>query len=95
MCRKGIKDSSEYLKAALYDLKEKELALSHISFSIECKIPKIAPLTEAMREKISLLTGVPGESIGITATTGEELTPFGKGLGISVLCIVTAVSDLG
>ena len=43
----------------------------------------------AMQEKIAELLGVESAAIGITATTGEGLTDCGKGLGISVLCILT------
>ena len=84
----GIKDSSVYVAEALKYLDERRIL--HISFSIECKRPKISPMIPAMRDKISEITGVPASSIGITATSGEELTDFGKGLGIQVFCIVTA-----
>ena len=38
--------------------------------------------------KAGLLGILPGQ-VGITATTGEGLTDFGKGLGVSVFCIIT------
>jgi len=84
----GITDSSVYLKESLKALRDS--SISHISISIECKFPKITPMIPAMRENLSLLLDIPQTSIGITATTGEELTPFGQGLGIECLCIVTA-----
>ena len=74
MCQSGITDSAEYLREAL---------------SMECLRPKISPMIPAMQEKIAELLGVEPAAIGITATTGEGLTDCGKGLGISVLCILT------
>lgn len=82
----GITDSKEYLKKALEDLNEE---IEHISISIECKIPKISPKLEEIRENIAKLLKIKQNQVGITATTGEELTAFGKGEGISVFTILT------
>lgn len=87
MCRSGITDSAEYLRKALEFLHGR---VSHVSLSMECLRPKISPMIPEMREHIAGLLGVAPSAIGITATTGEGLTDCGKGLGISVLCILTA-----
>ena len=86
MCKSGIKDSEEYLKEALKYLNEK---IIHLSISIECKSPKITPKIEAMRENISRILNISPMQVGITATTGEGLTEFGKGNGISTFSIIT------
>lgn len=86
MCKNGITDSEEYLKEALKYLDRKIL---HISISIECKTPKISPKIEEMRKNIARILGVQENNVGITATTGEGLTEFGKGNGISVFACVT------
>ena len=86
MCKNGITDSEEYLKEALKYLDRKIL---HISISIECKTPKITPKIEEMRKNIARILGVRENNVGITATTGEGLTEFGKGNGISVFACVT------
>jgi 2-C-methyl-D-erythritol 2,4-cyclodiphosphate synthase len=88
MCNvKGIKDSREYLKEALKYLAD--LKICHVSLSIECKTPKITPRIPEMKRSIASLLGISEGAVGITATTGEGLTDFGRGLGIQVLCIVT------
>lgn len=46
-----------------------------------------------MRENIARLLGIAPEAVGITATSGEGLTDFGRGLGISVFCILTVEED--
>ncbi len=84
---KGIKDSSIYLKEALKYLGNKKIV--HLSISIECLKPKITPKLAEIRSSISELLGIPGNSIGITATTGEGLTQFGQGLGIQVFSCIT------
>jgi len=82
----GITDSKEYLKEALKYLENK---IVHVSITIECLIPKISPKIEEMRESISKLLKIAPNCVGITATTGEGLTEFGKGNGISVFVILT------
>ena len=86
MCKSGITDSEEYLKEALKYLDEK---IVHLSISIECQTPKISPKVEEMRSKIARILQVKETCIGITATTGEGLTEFGRGNGISVFTCLT------
>lgn len=93
MCRSGITDSREYLKAALADLAAMHYRPVHLSVTIEAARPKISPKVEEMRASVGALLGLPAGSVGITATTGEGLTAFGQGLGVSVFAVLTAESD--
>ncbi len=86
MCKSGITGSEEYVKEALKYLKEK---IVHISMSIECKTPKIGPKIEEMRKNIARILQIEENCVGITTTTGEGLTEFGKGNGISVFVCLT------
>ena len=90
LCRAGIIDSAVYLQKALESLPGR---ISHLSISMECARPRITPRIPAMRENIARLLGVAPGSVGITATSGEGLTDFGRGLGISVFCILTVEED--
>ena len=90
LCRAGIIDSAVYLQKALESLQGR---ISHLSISMECARPRITPRIPAMRENIARLLGVAPGSVGITATSGEGLTDFGRGLGISVFCILTVEED--
>lgn len=83
----GITDSGVYLKEALLDLEDKKII--HISVSIEALRPKLAPYIEKMRENIAKLLNIDAKSVGITATTGEGLTEFGKGNGVFCTAIIT------
>jgi 2-C-methyl-D-erythritol 2,4-cyclodiphosphate synthase len=91
MCKAGEKDSAAYLRVALDDLAAMGYRLAHLSISLECKRPKILPLIPAMTARIAELTGLASSDIGITATTGEGLTDFGRGLGIQGFAAATAV----
>ena len=43
-----------------------------------------------MRKSIAQIIGIEPRDVGITATTGEGLTDFGRGDGLQVFCILTA-----
>jgi len=90
MClKKGITDSSEYVKEALKYLVDVKIV--HVSISIECSYPKITPKIPEMRKVISNLLNIPENSVGITATSGEGLSQFGQCQGVQAFCIVTAL----
>ena len=89
----GIKDSSVYLNEALKDLRALNAKIVHVSMSIECKRPKLSPHIEGIRSSLSSLLDVDPSHIGITATTGEGLTAFGRGEGMQVFVILTICSQ--
>ncbi len=90
LCKSGITESSAYLRLALADLSSAGYKLTHVSISLECLKPKILPKLSLLRTNIAVLLGLTVADIGITATSGEGLTDFGKGLGIQALAVVTA-----
>lgn len=93
LCKAGDTDSKTYLKVALDDLAAIGFKPSHVSLSIECARPKIIPKLEALRESVAGLLGVTVADVGITATSGESLTDFGKGLGVQAFAVLTAESE--
>lgn len=90
LCKTGVTDSAEYLKVALGDLGRIGYRVAHVSVSVECLRPKIIPKMDAIRARVAALLGVTVADVGVTATTGEGLTDFGKGLGVQAFAVVTA-----
>jgi 2-C-methyl-D-erythritol 2,4-cyclodiphosphate synthase len=90
LCKRGLTDSREYLRLALADLATTGFRASHVSVSIECARPKILPKLEAVRASVADLMDLTVADVGITATSGEGLTDFGKGLGIQAFAVLTA-----
>ncbi len=84
----GITDSTVYLQKALETLNG--YRITHCSISVECQVPKLAPHTENIRRSVAQLLSIEIHDVGLTATTGEKLSTFGKGAGIQVFVIVTA-----
>ncbi len=89
LCNKGIKDSGVYLKIALEMVKEKGFEINNMGIMVEGKKPRLDKYEELIKEKIAELCGIDSSKIGLTATSGDELTSFGKGEGIQVFSIVS------
>ncbi|MEA1986669.1 MAG: 2-C-methyl-D-erythritol 2,4-cyclodiphosphate synthase [Candidatus Marinimicrobia bacterium] len=89
MCKSGITDSKEYLLKAMEYLNG--FIISHLSISVECKTPAISPMISQIKKSIGKILNLKVENIGLTATSGEGLTSFGKGEGIQVFSIITAI----
>lgn len=88
----GVKDSAVYLNKALEYLDGAKII--HCSMTIECLRPKLMPHIPAMKESVGKALGIPASSVGITATTGEGLTEFGRGEGIQVFVILTFAKEI-
>lgn len=84
---KGISDSKAYLLEALKTLDG--LVIDHIALTIEGKRPKFKSRLEEMKANIAGVIGIAPTQVGITATTGEGLTGFGRGEGAQCIAIVT------
>ncbi|MFH1849655.1 MAG: 2-C-methyl-D-erythritol 4-phosphate cytidylyltransferase [archaeon] len=83
------RDSSEFFRLIREMLKSHGRTVSNISISIEAGKPRIEPFTGQMKESIAALLGMDMGRIGITATSGEGLTPFGRGEGIRAASYVS------
>ncbi|MDR2592863.1 MAG: 2-C-methyl-D-erythritol 2,4-cyclodiphosphate synthase [Chitinispirillales bacterium] len=91
LCRNGQTDSRVYLEKAMETLSAGGWTLTHVSISIEAKRPHLADRIPAIKRSIASLLSLNESDIGLTATTGEGLTAFGRGEGIQALVIVSAV----
>jgi 2-C-methyl-D-erythritol 2,4-cyclodiphosphate synthase len=91
MSRRGVQDSREYVRVATSRVAAAGYRVNNVGVSIEARTPRIDPIREQMKASIAVLLDVPADDVGINATTGEDLTPFGQGLGIQAFAIVSIV----
>jgi 2-C-methyl-D-erythritol 4-phosphate cytidylyltransferase/2-C-methyl-D-erythritol 2,4-cyclodiphosphate synthase len=89
MCDKGIKDSKEYLNVILDIINKKNYKINNVGFMIEAKKPRFDQHHDKIKETIADLLQITQEKVGITATSGEELTPFGQGKAIQVFSVAS------
>ena len=81
LCEQGITDSREYLKPLLDGV-----TIQYISLHIEGARPRIddLPIAKSLAEILKILPS----QVSVSAMTGEELTPFGRGEGLRCLCVL-------
>jgi 2-C-methyl-D-erythritol 4-phosphate cytidylyltransferase/2-C-methyl-D-erythritol 2,4-cyclodiphosphate synthase len=91
ICEKGVTDSKKYIEIILKKVEQQKFKINSLGLMIECKKPKIDPLTSKLKKSLCNILNLPPSRIGITATTGENLTMFGAGLGIQCFAIVSLV----
>ena len=83
----GVKDSKVFLQKALQTLKNEEIV--HVAISIEGKKPRLQDKIDAIRENIASLLSILPQQVGMTVTSGDFLTSFGRGEGVQCLCLLT------
>lgn len=89
MFQGGILDSQKYVEVIFKKIKAKKFKVKNVSISVEAKKPFIQlEVSGKMKKTIANLLEIKKEQVGITFTSGEGLTAFGKELGIQSTCIV-------
>lgn len=89
MFKDGITDSKKYLEFILNKVKERNCKISNVAVMLEGKKPKIDKHIDKIKNSLSKILKIKEENIGIAATSGEELTEFGKGNGMQCFAAVT------
>lgn len=82
-------NSERYVRTILKRVRQKNLRVHSVGVMVECAMPKIDPLVSIMKKSIAKILDINSAFIGITATSGEGLTPYGKGKGIACTAIVS------
>lgn len=84
MCRAGGTDSRAYVSHALARVKDlyTHYAVHQVIITLEGKRPRIAPHHVAIQKSVADILGVELHRVGLTYTTGDGLTAFGRGEGI-------------
>lgn len=88
MCARGEKNSQKYLQVVLAQMRALDFAIENLAISIEGKRPKLEKHFPKIRKKLAELLKTDSAKIGLVATTGEELTSFGRGEGLQVFAVI-------
>ena len=83
----GITDSRIYLSKALETLGSQKI--EHVALTIEGSRPKFQKEADQVRQNVANILDLAIDQVGITFTSGDGLTSFGKGEGLMCYCILT------
>ncbi len=89
MFAQGITDSKKYLAFILEKMDNKNLKIGNLAIMLEGKKPKIDEHSDKIQENLAKILKIKKEQVGVAATSGEELSSFGKGEGMQCFCVVT------
>ena len=81
--------SEVFLRHACNRLQERGGHIVNIDLTIICEQPKIGPLRQTMRERLSEILNLQMERISVKATTTEKLGFTGRGEGIAAHAVAT------
>lgn len=81
--------SDQFLIYAVQRVAQRGGRIAHLEVTMICEAPKIGPLREAMRARISQITGLPLSRIAVKATTSERLGFTGRQEGIAATASAT------
>jgi 2-C-methyl-D-erythritol 2,4-cyclodiphosphate synthase len=81
------RDSGQMLQAAWQQVQKHGYRLVNIDCIVFAQEPKLAPVKQAIRQRIGELLGVPAEQVGLKAKTGESVGPIGRQEAISAECV--------
>ena len=79
---RGI-SSLVFIEKAVSILRERGFEIGNIDTVIVCEKPKIAPHIEMIKNKLSSVLNIPKNSIGVKATTTDQMGFTGRGEGIA------------
>lgn len=90
MCNKqGIKDSARYVEYIFDKAVELKYSITNISISVEAQKPRLKmEVINQIKNRIASLLKIEIDQVGLTFTSGEGLTSFGRGEGIQALTII-------
>ncbi len=92
LCRNhGVTDSRIFLDKAIETLGDQ--VIEHVALTIEGKRPKFQKRANDIRSSVASALSVNMDQVGITFTSGDGLTAFGRGEGMMCYCILTTASQ--
>ncbi len=84
----GIRDSKKYLQSIYKKVTDLGYQIDNISVAVEAGQPKLETYREQISLGLSKQLNINKKQIGLSFTSGEGLTAFGKGLAIQAFSVV-------
>ena len=81
-------DSMELLRLASHRAAELNYQVVNVDVTVLCEVPKLAPHTAAMGERIADVLNIAPRLVSVKAKTNDGMGWIGRGEGIAVLAVV-------
>jgi 2-C-methyl-D-erythritol 4-phosphate cytidylyltransferase/2-C-methyl-D-erythritol 2,4-cyclodiphosphate synthase len=81
--------SDRFLSFAVDRVRERGGRIVHIDVTVVCEAPRIAPHSEAMRNRIAEIAGISTTRVGLKATTSEKMGFIGREEGMAAFANAT------
>lgn len=88
---KGV-SSQQFLEKARAVVEEKGFRVHQVDVVVIAEAPKLAAYVPSIRERLSVILGIPLGSIGLKATTTDGMGFTGRGEGIAVQAVATVTT---
>ncbi len=88
---KGV-SSQQFLEKARAVVEEKGFRVHQVDVVVIAEAPKLAAYVPSIRDRLSVILGIPLESIGLKATTTDGMGFTGRGEGIAVQAVATVTA---
>ena len=85
---KGV-SSQQFLEKARAVVEEKGFRVHQVDVVVIAEAPKLAAYVPSIRDRLSVILGIPLETIGLKATTTDGMGFTGRGEGIAVQAVAT------
>jgi 2-C-methyl-D-erythritol 2,4-cyclodiphosphate synthase len=82
------RDSADMLTRAWQQVTARGYRIANIDCIVHSQRPKLSSHKEAIRRRIAVLLGLPEDSVGVKAKTGESVGPVGRQEAIVAECVV-------
>jgi len=82
-------DSIELLRRTVALLSEQGMAVVHVDATVMLERPKLAPVSDQIRELLASAIGIATEHVSVKATRGEGMGFVGREEGAAALAIAT------
>ena len=84
--------SQQFLEKARAVVEEKGFRVHQVDVVVIAEAPALAAYVPSIRDRLSVILGIPSESVGLKATTTDGMGFTGRGEGIAVQAVATVTS---
>ncbi len=84
--------SQQFLEKARAVVEEKGFRVHQVDVVVIAEEPALAAYVPSIRDRLSVILGIPLESVGLKATTTDGMGFTGRGEGIAVQAVATVTS---